>query len=246
MAKSSGKSQRLSLYNNSLNLAMSFYIAPYSLFPLHRHYYRCFSLYIQKKPSFFFCILPSLYIQCFPYSKNNTFLSIHFFCILPRLQCMFFLYIYGNQTFCPIKICVLLYIYIEERRFFLMYFIKVYSLYVYFPYIHRSIYLIYKPFLFLQLSPSPQYFCIQGKQCFYIQHCLDYGIFLIYIGKYCPFFSYISCHCISYRCFSIYISIKDTPFFFLFCPDSLYSFSSDCFLIYSIKHSFSSYILPRQ
>ena len=32
MVKIVGKSQRLSLYNNSLNLAMSFYIAPYRYF----------------------------------------------------------------------------------------------------------------------------------------------------------------------------------------------------------------------
>ena len=151
-------------------------------------------LYIYRRnPLFSFVFCPSLYIQCFPYSKNNTFLSIHFFCILPRLQCMFFLYIYignialelyyiyiyRNQTFSPEKY-VFYYIY-RRKTLFLMYF----PIYIgqLFGLSRLLVFLLYiETISFLWLSPSPQYFCIQVKQCFYIQHCLDYGISL-YIGN---------------------------------------------------------------
>ena len=128
MAKPSGKSQRLSLYNNGLNLAMSFYIAPYryfsyiqaflQVFSLYISLYRggvlpiyvCFPiyiietliigvfLYIQKKPSFFFCILPQkcvFYIySVFPIVKITLFcLYISFY--FAQIVVYVFLYI-GN------------------------------------------------------------------------------------------------------------------------------------------------------
>ena len=55
-------------------------------------------------------------------------------------------------------------------------------------------------------------------------------VFSLYIGKYCPFFSYVSCHSISYRCFSIYISIKNTLFFFIFASIPYIAFSQTVFL----------------
>ena len=67
-------------------------------------------------------------------------------------------------------------------------------------------------------------------------------VFSLYIRKYCPFFSYISCHSISYRWFSIYISILeiwyfpiyiDNKHFFLliFCPDSKFLYKDILFLL---------------
>ena len=168
-------------------------------------------LYIEETLFFLLYFAPEMcifYIQCFPYSKNNTFLSIHFFCILPRLQCMFFLYIWKLDIF-PEKY-VFYYIYRRKTLFFL-YILSRYILYIcIFPiYIGQLfglprllVFLLYIETISFSLAfPQPIVFLYK---CFYIQHCLDYGIFLIYIGKYCPFFSYISCHNIPYRCFYIY------------------------------------------
>ena len=152
---------------------MSFYIAPYSLFSYIQAFLQVFSLYIYSyiRPFLFFYILPRLqcfyyiytietliigvflYIQCFPYSKNNTFLSIHFFYILPRLQCMFYmksyyraiLYIYRNQTFSPEKY-VFYYIYKKDA------FSYVFSLYTQDSYQYFSY--IQKPFLFFSFPPA--------------------------------------------------------------------------------------------
>ena len=126
-------------------------------------------------------------------------------------------------------------IYIEERRFFLIYFIKVYSLYVYFPYIYRSIY-----FFFFSFPPAHS---INA----YIYSTVQIMVFSLYIRKYCPFFSYISCHSISYRWFSIYISILEIWYF----PIYIQTINTFFFLYFAqivnfcIKTFFFFQFLPR-
>ena len=199
MAKPSGKSQRLSLYNNGLNLAMSFYIAPYRYFSyIYRHSYRCFPyifpyiggvlpiyvcfpiynrdtdywcflIYIEETLFFLLYFAPEmciLYIQCFPYSKNNTFLSIHFF--LFCLDCSVCFLIYRkyyhffphSYSICPIKICVLLYIQKKDAFSF------VFSLYTQDSYLgcldYQYFSYIYRNHFFSLAFPSPQYFCINA------------------------------------------------------------------------------------
>ena len=100
--------------------------------------------------------------------------------------------------------------------------------YQYFSYIYRN-------HFFSLAFPSPQYFCIQVKQCFYIQHCLDYGIFLIYENIALSFLIYLAI--IFLIGVFLYIVLKTLLFLFYFCPDSLYSFSSDCFLIYIVLNT---------
>ena len=105
---------------------------------------------------------------------------------------------------CPRKICVLLYI--EERRFFLIYFINVYSLYI-------GVFILYRNhFFFFSFPPAHSISVYRENNAFIYIALSRLWYFSLYIGKYCPFFSYISCHSISYRWFSIYKHSRDMVF----------------------------------
>ena len=104
-------------------------------------------LYIEETLFFLLYFAPEMcifYIQCFPYSKNNTFLSIHFFFLLYFAQIVVYVFlIYMEIRHFPRKICVLLYIQKKDAFFLYIFSICVFSLYT-------QEYL----FLFLQLSPA--------------------------------------------------------------------------------------------
>lgn len=188
-------------------------------------------LYIEETLFFLLYFAPEmciLYIQCFPYSKNNTFLSIHFFLFCPDCSVCFSCIYIEIRHFPQKNMCFT--IYIEERRFFLC----IFPIYIgqLFGLPRLLVFLLYiqKPFLFFGF-PQPIVFLYIGENNAFIYSTVQIMVFFLYM-RILHFFSYISCYNIPYRCFSIYISIKDTPFLFYFCPDSLYSFYSDCFLIY--------------
>ena len=218
---------------------MSFYIAPYSLFPLHRHYYRCFSLYIYNRYTDYWCFLiyiektlffllyfaqPIYIYSVFPIVKITLFCLYISFVFCPDCS-VCFSYIYGNQTFCPIKICVLLYI--QKKDAFLLYIFILYM--CIFP-IYIGVFLLYINHFFFFSFPPAHSISVYRENNAFIYSTVQIMVFFLYIGKYCPFFSYISCHCISYRCFSIYISIKDTPFFFYFAQIPYIAFPQTVFL----------------
>lgn len=278
MAKPSGKSQRLSLYNNSLNLAMAFiqpyflmqtqYIAflpiyktPFLFFILPRCLIYGFSLYIQGNKALFLfssCLAFS-YIQCFPYSKNNTFLSIHFFFfyILPRLQGIlpyirhfyislqvFFLYISIKDTLfsyilCPDYECFA-YIYIGNRHFFLFQFLP--RIYMCFLYIGKTILFYIYAFSFLCFAQNLGMFIYRNLFLSYILP-RRLSVSYIYIGIFfifCPENVYSSIQLFSYiqqRLFLLYI-YKKHPFFFLYLAQSKCVSYIWYFPIYSIDTPF--------
>ena len=157
MAKASGKSQRLSLYNNSLNLAMSFYIAPYRYFSYIFPYIGVFCLY--KTLSFLLYLAQTvvfwLYIYnrytdywCFLIYRRNPLFSFVFcpsliYSVFPIVKITLFC-LYISFYFAQIVVYVFL-IYIwkldifpEKYVFYYIYIYRRKTLFLmYFPYIHR-------------------------------------------------------------------------------------------------------------
>lgn len=159
-------------------------------------------LYIEETLFFLLYFAPEMcifYIQCFLYSKNNTFLSIHFFCILPRLQCMFFLYIYGNQTFSQKNMCFT--IYIQKKYAFFLYILSRYILYMCIFPIYIGVFILYINHFFFFSFPPAHSISVYRENNAFIYSTVQIMVFSLYIGKYCPFFSYISCHSISLQVF---------------------------------------------
>lgn len=162
-----------------------------------------FSLYI--RPFFFFSSCPAFsYIQCFPYSKNNTFLSIHlfdifnevyiqaifFFCISPSVS----LYNAFSFMFCHRLCIVLLYIYDA----FQIYIYRIFSLFVFCQDCSVCFSYIYTGNITLSFPRAIQ--CI-----FYIYREIRHFVFLLYIQNKDAFSSYIFCQGIFSICvFSLY------------------------------------------
>ena len=159
-------------------------------------------LYIEETLFFLLYFAPEMcifYIQCFPYSKNNTFLSIHFFFLLPRLQCMFFLYIYMEIRHFPRKICVLLYI--QKKDAFFLYILSRYILYMCIFPIYIGVFILYINHFFFFSFPPAHSISVYRENNAFIYSTVYIMVFSLYIWKYCHFFSYISCHSISLQVF---------------------------------------------
>lgn len=120
----------------------------------------------------FFIFCPAFsYIQCFPYSKNNTFLSIHYFLnrvyiLLPRLQCFSYIYI-GNIAFS--------YIYMYQRHPPLFFCI----------FCPDFLYIYYQtPFFLYSLPRLYGIFLIYREQPFSLPRLIS--LYIVFSFRFCP------------------------------------------------------------
>lgn len=228
MANLAGKSQRLSLYNNSLNLAMGVLHRLYRYFP-----YIVGSLPIQVyKTPFPLCLAqPFLIYSVFPIVKITLFCLYisFFFCILPRLQCFPYIYrripyIQGIMPSLP-RICVFPYIYRKQTFFSFSP-----RIYVCFLYIGETI------LFYIQMS----FLCFaQGLSVSYIYSILPRNIVFLYMDN-ILYIVQISPIYIETLCIFLYRHL----FFFCFAQTS-YIYAYRIFPYIQNKHLFFFFILPR-
>lgn len=212
---------------------MGVYIAYISVFSYIQHYRRLFLyiygnnpffLPIYKTPSLFLCFAPDSLYRCFPYSKNNTFLSIHYFLnkvyifLLPRLQ-----YIYKAFLYIPIEgFPIQLY---RTPSFLLFCPAFIFSIYIYILelmcislYIRLLLFLYILPRLCVSLYIAFSLYILPIQDAFYLVFSLYRIETFLCLAQ---IYSYIQeKHSFLYRDIS-YIYIQYKAFSFVFCPDIL-------------------------
>lgn len=129
----------------------------YMCFPIYKYYIHSFSLFFPRCLIYSYIRLFSfqfLPIQCFPYSKNNTFLSIHYFLNKVYRNALFLLYFAPDyREYCPFSLYrAFLYSYIRLLLFFILPGLQCFS----YIYIQEIL-----PFhIYIGIRDIPLFFCI--------------------------------------------------------------------------------------